>query len=33
MIIAFEGVDRCGKTEISKELSRQLGLPVFKNTV
>lgn len=32
MIIAFEGVDRCGKTEISRELSRQLGLPVFKNT-
>ena len=32
MIIAFEGVDRCGKTEISRELSRQLGSPVFKNT-
>ena len=32
MIIAFEGVDRCGKTEISRELSRQHGLPVFKNT-
>jgi len=32
MIIAFEGVDRCGKTEISRELSRQLSIPVFKNT-
>lgn len=32
MIIAFEGVDRCGKTEISRELSRQIGSPVFKNT-
>ena len=32
MIIAFEGVDRCGKTEISRELACLTNTPVFKNT-
>lgn len=30
-VILFEGPDRCGKTEISKELSRITGVPYFKN--
>jgi len=30
-IIIFIGPDRCGKTEIAKELSRQLEIPYFKN--
>lgn len=32
MIIAFEGPDRCGKSEISSELARRLGYGYFKNT-
>ena len=32
MLIAFEGPDRCGKSEIAAELSRQTGVPVFKNS-
>lgn len=30
-IIIFEGPDGCGKTNISAELSRRTGIPVFKN--
>lgn len=30
-IILLEGPDQCGKTEMSKELSRLLGIPYFKN--
>ena len=29
-IVIMVGPDRCGKTEISKELSRRTGFPVFK---
>ena len=32
MLIALEGPDRCGKSEIAAEVSRQLGIPVFKNS-
>lgn len=32
VLLSFEGPDRCGKSEIAAELSRQLGIPVFKNT-
>lgn len=32
MILSLEGPDRTGKSEIAAELSRQLGIPVFKNT-
>lgn len=32
MLIAFEGPDRCGKSEIAAELSRQTSVPVFKNS-
>jgi thymidylate kinase len=32
IILSFEGPDRAGKSEIAAELSRQLGVPVFKNT-
>jgi len=32
MMIAFEGPDRCGKSEISSELARRLGHAYFKNT-
>jgi len=32
MLITFEGPDRCGKSEMAAELSRQLGIPVFKNS-
>jgi hypothetical protein len=32
MLIAFEGPDRCGKSEIAAEISRQLNTPVFKNS-
>ena len=32
ILLSFEGPDRCGKSEIAAELSRQLGVPVFKNT-
>ena len=31
-LLAFEGPDRCGKSEMAAELSRQLGIPVFKNS-
>jgi len=31
MMIAFEGPDRCGKSEISADLVRQLGYAYFKN--
>jgi thymidylate kinase len=30
-VIIFDGPDRCGKTEISKELSKRLCIPRFKN--
>jgi len=30
-VIIFEGPDGCGKTNISAELSRRTGIPVFKN--
>ena len=29
-IIVFAGPDKCGKTEISRELSRRLNIPTFK---
>jgi uridine kinase len=29
MLIALEGPDMGGKTQIAAELSRQLGIPVF----
>jgi hypothetical protein len=29
-IVCFVGADRCGKTEISKEISRRLDVPYFK---
>jgi len=32
MLLVLEGCDRCGKTEIAKELSSQLCIPSFKNT-
>jgi len=32
MLLVLEGCDRCGKTEIAKELSAHLGVPTFKNT-
>jgi len=32
VLLACEGADRCGKSEIAAELSRQLGIPVFKNS-
>ena len=32
ILLSFEGPDRCGKSEIAAELSRQLEVPVFKNT-
>jgi len=32
MLIALEGPDMTGKTQVAAELSRQLGLPVFKNS-
>lgn len=32
MMIAFEGPDMTGKSEISKELARRLGYAYFKNT-
>ena len=32
MLISLEGPDRCGKSEIASELSRQTGIHVFKNT-
>lgn len=32
MLIALEGPDMGGKTQIAAELSRQLGVPVFKNS-
>ena len=32
MLIALEGPDMGGKTQIAAELSRQLGIPVFKNS-
>jgi len=31
-VITFGGPDRCGKTTIAKELSRQTGIPYFKPT-
>lgn len=30
-IIIFDGPDGCGKTNISAELSKRIGIPVFKN--
>ena len=30
-IIVYDGMDRCGKTEMAKELSRRIGVPYFKN--
>lgn len=30
-VIIFDGPDRCGKTEMARELSRRLEIPVFKN--
>ena len=32
MLIALEGPDRCGKSEIAATLSRHVGIPVFKNS-
>lgn len=32
LIISFEGPDMTGKTQIAKELSRQLNVPYFKNS-
>jgi thymidylate kinase len=32
VLVAFEGPDMCGKTEIARELSRQLGVNVYKNS-
>jgi len=32
VLLACEGVDMTGKTQIAAELSRQLGIPVFKNS-
>lgn len=32
VLLALEGPDQCGKTQIAAELSRQLGIPVFKNS-
>ena len=32
MLISLEGPDMCGKTQIAADLSRQLGIPVFKNS-
>lgn len=32
MLLSLEGPDRAGKSEIAQELSRQLGVPYFKNT-
>ena len=32
VLLAFEGPDMCGKTEIARELSKRLSVPVFKNT-
>ena len=32
MLIALEGPDRCGKSEIAAALSRHVGIPVFKNS-
>jgi len=32
ILLACEGVDMTGKTQIAAELSRQLGVPVFKNS-
>jgi len=32
VLLACEGVDMTGKTQIAAELSRQLGVPVFKNS-
>lgn len=32
MLLALEGPDKCAKTEIGAELSRQLCIPCFKNT-
>lgn len=31
-VIILEGVDRCGKTNIGKELSHRSGVPYFKNS-
>jgi deoxyadenosine/deoxycytidine kinase len=30
-IIVYDGMDRCGKTEMAKELSHRIGVPYFKN--
>jgi deoxyadenosine/deoxycytidine kinase len=30
-VIIFEGVDRCGKTNIAKALSNRIDVPYFKN--
>ena len=32
-VVIFEGPDRCGKTNIARELSKRLKIPYFKNTV
>jgi thymidylate kinase len=32
-VLIFEGPDRCGKTNISKELSKRLKIPYYKNSV
>ena len=32
LLLAFEGADMTGKTQIAQELSRRLGVPYFKNT-
>jgi thymidylate kinase len=32
ILLALEGPDQCGKTQIAADLSRQLGIPVFKNS-
>jgi thymidylate kinase len=32
IVLAFEGPDMCGKSQIAEELSKQLQVPTFKNT-
>jgi len=32
-VVIFEGPDRCGKTNIARELSKRLKIPYFKNSV
>lgn len=32
LVVLFDGPDKCGKTEMARELARRLEIPYFKNT-